>query len=91
MLWCCASLHAGSALAISCSTICQKAYPVDVGSKLAGEDEAVNALLQTWDVHDLHKIAFDSAQLLRIAYTLVLWMLTLQHTDVLGRWHIDHV
>ena len=59
-----------------------KAYSVDVGGKLAGEDEAVNALLQAWDVHDLHEIAFDCAQLLRVADTLVLRMLTLKHTVV---------
>ena len=52
-------------------------YPVDVGSKLAGEDEAVNALLQTGDVHDLHKVSLHCAQLLGVTHTLVLWMLTL--------------
>lgn len=60
----------------------QEAYSVDVGGKLAGEDEAVNALLQAWDFHYLHEIAFDSAQLLRVAYALVLRVLTLHHTHV---------
>ncbi len=55
----------------------EESYSVDVGGELAGEDEAVNALLQTWDVHDFHKVALDSPQLLRVAHTLMLRMLTL--------------
>ena len=63
------------------------AYSVNVGGKLAGEDEAVNALLQTRDVHDLHKVALHSAKLLRIAHSLVFGVLTLhiqsRHSQVL--------
>ena len=59
-----------------------KAYPVDVGGKLASEDEAVNALLQARDVHDLHKIAFHCAQLLGVTQPLVLGVLSL-HTHTL--------
>ena len=54
-----------------------QAYSVDVGGKLAGEDEAVDALLQAWNVHDLHKVAFNSAKLLRVIHSLVLRMLAL--------------
>lgn len=53
-------------------------YPVDCGSKLTGEYEAVNALLQARDVHDLYKVALHCAQLLRVSYTHVLWVLALQ-------------
>ncbi len=54
------------------------AYPVDVGGKLASEDEAVNALLQARDVHDLQEVALHSAQLLRVTQAFVLRVLTLQ-------------
>ena len=53
------------------------AYPVDVGSKLPSEDEAVNALLQAGNVHNFHKVALNCAQLLRVTHALVLGMLTL--------------
>ena len=49
-----------------------QAYSVDVGGKLAGEDEAINALLQAGNVHDLHKVSLYCAQLLGIAHPLVL-------------------
>lgn len=52
-------------------------YPVDVWGKLAGEDEAVNALLEARDVHDLHKVSLHSPQLFRVTLPLVLWVLTL--------------
>ena len=55
----------------------KKPYSVDVWSKLAGEDEAVDALLQAGDVHDLHKVALHSAELLRITQSLVFGVLTL--------------
>ena len=54
-----ASLHACVLLYMRAPSA--EAYSVDVWGKLAGEDEAVNALLQAWDVHDLHKVAFNSA------------------------------
>ena len=63
-----------------------QAYSVDVWSKLAGEDEAVNALLQTRDVHDLHKVALHSAKLLRITHSLVFGVLTL-HIQAKRSWH----
>ena len=46
---------------------------------MTGEDEAVNALLQARDVHDLHKVALHRAQLLRVTHTHVLWVLALHH------------
>lgn len=52
-------------------------YPVDVGSKLAGEYEAVDALLQARDVHDFQEVALHSAQLLGIAQPHVLGVLPL--------------
>ncbi len=54
-------------------------YPVDVGCKLAGEDEAVNALLEAGDVHDLQEVALHSAQLLGVTHPLVLGVLPLCH------------
>lgn len=53
-------------------------YPMDGRSKLPSEDEAVNALLQAGDVHDLHKVPLHSPKLLGIAHTLVLGVLALQ-------------
>jgi len=60
----------------------QVAYPVDVGSKLAGENEAVNALLEAGDVHDLQEVALHSAQLLGVTHPLVLGVLPLHHQDL---------
>lgn len=57
-------------------------YPVDVGCKLAGEDEAVNALLEARDVHDLQEVALHSAQLLGVTQALVLGVLALCHQDL---------
>ena len=57
-------------------------YPVDVGCKLAGEDEAVNALLEARDVHDLQEVALHSAQLLGVTHPLVLGVLPLHHQDL---------
>ena len=53
-------------------------HSLNGGSKLASEDEAVNALLQARNVHDLCKVALHCAQLLGITQALVLWMLSLQ-------------
>ena len=63
-----------------------EAYSVDVWGKLAGEDEAVDALLKARDVHDLHKVAFHRAKLLRIAQSLVFGVLTL-HSQAPRHWH----
>ena len=57
-------------------------YPVDVGCKLAGEDEAVNALLEARDVLDLQEVALHCAQLLGITHPLVLGVLPLHHQDL---------
>ena len=57
-------------------------YPVDVGSKLAGEDEAVDALLKARDVHDLQEVALHSAQLLGVAHPHVLGVFPLHRQRV---------
>ncbi|KAA6425290.1 MAG: hypothetical protein FRX49_04784 [Trebouxia sp. A1-2] len=64
----------------------QVVYPVDVGYKLAGEDEAVNALLEARDVHDLQEVALHSAQLLGVTQALVLGV----QADVLALGVIRH-
>ena len=61
-------------------------HSVNVWGKLAGEDEAVNALLQTRDVHDLHKVAFHGAELLRVTHSLVFGVFTL-HIQPQRLWH----
>ncbi len=60
----------------------QVVYPVDVGCKLAGEDEAVDALLEAGDVHNLQEVALHSAQLLGVTHPLVLGVLPLHHQDL---------
>ena len=53
------------------------------GGKLAGKDEAVDALLQSGDVHDLCEVTLHGAQLLAITCALVLGMLALSHNSSL--------
>jgi len=53
-------------------------YPLGCGAVGAGEDEAVDALLQARDVHDLDEVPLHGAQQRRVALALVLRVLTLQ-------------
>ena len=53
------------------------------GGKLAGKDEAVDALLQSGNVHDLCEVTFHGAQLPGITCALVLGMLALEHNSSL--------
>ena len=54
------------------------AHPGNAWRKLACKDEAVYALLQAGDVHDLQKVAFHRAQQGRVAHVPVLGVLALQ-------------
>ena len=56
------------------------AHPLHARLKGAREDEAVDALLQARDGHDLHKVALHRTQQRSIAHALVLWVLSLRMT-----------
>lgn len=53
-------------------------YPGHVAGESAGEDEALDALLQAGNVLDLQEVALNSAQELGVLHALVLRMLALQ-------------
>ena len=54
------------------------AHPLHGGVEGAGEDKAVDALLQARDGIDLHKVALNRPQQAGLAHTLVLGVLALR-------------